>query len=205
MDLVETKILDLQWDIDRRLKEMKLDRDLLLEVRDIARNSSLNATPFHPANAAGTFGYQDGSWALRDKFVGSDWVVDRTDGVEAIKCDQLKIKVAFCNVDLACDSNQVPKPRSRKGAGAERASGAGLFDDLPHYAPKSSGQWALYYLMMDERGAVELTSPVVRAGSFVAATERLYLSEGEDEDVEISRDSGDGVANDFDPQIARKK
>lgn len=101
MERVETKIFNQPWDVDRRLQEMKLDRSLLLEVRDVARNASMNATPFHPANAAGTFGYQDGSWALRDRFVGDVWVVDRADGVEAIKCEDLKIKVAFCNVDAA--------------------------------------------------------------------------------------------------------
>jgi hypothetical protein len=206
MERVETKIFDQPWDVDRRLNEMKLDRALLLEVRDVARNASLNATPFHPANAAGTFGYQDGSWALRDRFVGDIWGVDRLDGVEAIGCEELRIKVAFCNVDLACNSFQMPKPRSRKGAGAERASGGGLFgDDLPQYAPKPSGTWALYYLMMDEKGAVELTRPVVKDGTFIAAVERLYLSKGDEEEYKIPSSNGDDIATKFDPQVARKK
>ena len=185
---------------------MKLDRALLLEVRDVARNASLNATAFHPANAAGTFGYQDGSWALRDRFVRDIWEVDRSEGVEAIRCEELKIKVAFSNVDVACNSFQMPKPRSRKGAGAERASGGGLFgDNLPQYAPKPLETWALYYLMMDEKGAVELTRPVVKDGTFVAAIERLYLSKGDDEEYKIPSSKGDDNATKFDPQVARKK
>jgi hypothetical protein len=204
MERVETKIFDQPWDIDRRLDEIKLDRALLLEVRDVACNASMNATPFHPVNAAGTFGYQDGSRALRDRFVGDVWSVDRADGVEAIKCEELRVRVAFCNVDVACSSFQMPKPRSRKGAGAERASGGGLFGDLPQYAPKPLDGWALYYLMMDERGAAELTRPVVRAGTFIAAIERIYLSQGDDEEYKIPSTGDDDSAAEFDPQVARK-
>jgi hypothetical protein len=204
MDRIATKVVEQDWDVTRRVAELKLKREPLLEVRDVARNSSLNATPFHPANAAGTFGYQDGSWALRDRFVGDDWVLDRTGGVEAIKCEEIKVRVAFCNVDVACNTAQAPKPRSRKGAGAELASGGGLFgDDLPHYAPMPSGEWALYYLMVDEKGAAELTRPVVKGGTFVGAVERIYLSRGDDEGIKIHLDD-DGVADDFDPQVARK-
>ncbi len=208
MDVVETKIFREPWGVDRRLKDLKLDRKRLLAVRDIAINSSMNATPFHPLNAAGTFAYQDGSWALREKFVvvGDEWEVDRSDGVEAIKCEALKLRVVFSNVDVACDSSQVPKPRSRKGAGAERASGTGLFGELPHYAPRPTGGWVLYYLMMDERGAVELTRPVVKGGTFIAAIERLYLSTGEEgEGDEVLRSDPDDIADNFDPQVARKK
>ncbi len=206
MDFIETRVLREPWDVDRRLNEIKLDRKRLLLVRDVAMNASGNATPFHPANAAGTFAYQDGSWSLRDQFVGDVWAIDRRDGIEAIKCDALKIIVAFSNVDLACDDLHEPKPRSRKGAGAERASCTGLFGDLPRFASKPTGEWALYYLMVDENGAAELTRPVVRGGTFTATIERLYLSKGGDEDGdEMLRDGSDDIVDDFDPQVARKK
>ena len=79
MPYVETKLVRDPWDADRRLKEMRLDMTKLLKVRDIARNSSANATPFHPLNAAGTFGYQDGSWAIRNEFVDEViWMFDRS-------------------------------------------------------------------------------------------------------------------------------
>lgn len=59
--------------------------------------------------------------------------------------------------------------------------------------------------MMDERGAVELTRPVVKAGTFIAAIERLYLSQGDDEEYKIPSTDGDGdIATEFDPQVARK-
>lgn len=204
MDIVKTAILRESWDVDRRLNEMRLTRKGLLVARDVAIHESFNATPFHPANSAGTFSYHHGTWAVRDQFVGKEWVEDRVDGIEAIRHEALKIKIAFCNVDLACDDNHSPKPRSKKGAGAERASGGGLFADLPQYAPRPTGNYALYYLMVDQKGATELTRPVLKGGTFVAMVERLYLSFGSDDDRALLVEKDTGPADNFDPQVVRK-
>ncbi|UQE01146.1 hypothetical protein [Bradyrhizobium japonicum] len=205
MDAVQTSILQEPWEIDPRLKELGLTKEGLLEARDAAVSESANATAFHAANAAGTYSYHGGTWALRDRFVGGDWVLDRADGVETIKNDKLKIKVAFSNVDLACNSFHVPKPRTKKGAGAERAIGADLFGgELPRYVTRESSEWRFYYLMVDQDGAAELTRPVVKGGTFIAAIERIYLSRGAGDDgITISDDTTD-VAVEFEPQIARK-
>jgi hypothetical protein len=204
MPLVETKIYRDQWDVVLRLSQMGLSRAKLLAAVAVAIHERSNATPFHPVNAAGTFAYQHGVWAIRNEFVGGMWVEDRTDGVEGIQNDTLKIKVAFSNVDLACEDDHVPKPRSNKGPGAERASGAMLFDDLPRYAPEPADGVALYYLMMDDAGASELTRPVVKAGKFRSPIERIYLSKGGSEEGDILLSNNDDVANDFDPQVARR-
>src|SRR5688572_2562752 len=153
MDFAQTVVRRKPWDISKRLSDLQLTLKGLLTVRDVALSESANATAFHPANAAGTFAYHHGTWSLRDQFVGKDWVEDRSDGIETIRNDALKIKVAFCNVDLACDDNHHPQARSRKGAGAERASGGFLFPDLPQFAPRQRGEFALYYFMVDENGA----------------------------------------------------
>lgn len=204
MDAVETKVLRDSWDVDRRLSEMQLSRDGLLVARDVAINESANATAFHPANAPGTFSYHHGTWALRDQNVGPDWVVDQADGIEAIRNEKLKIKVAFSNVDMACNDNHIPKPRSKKGAGAERASGADLFGNLPRFAPRPTDAYALYYLMVDSNGAAELTRPVVSGGTFTAAVERLYLSFGIDDDGAVITEDNSGPVDNFDPQVIRK-
>lgn len=204
MDIVKIAILRESWDVDRRLNEMRLTREGLLVVRDVAIHESFNATPFHPANSAGTFSYHHGTWALRDQFVGKEWVEDRVDGIETIRHEPLKIKIAFCNVDLACDDNHSPKPRSKKGAGTERASGGGLFADLPQYAPRLTGNYELYYLMVDQKGATELTRPVLKGGTFVAMVERLYLSFGSDDDRALLVEKDTGPADNFDPQVVRK-
>jgi hypothetical protein len=204
VDAIQTTILHEAWEIEPRLAELGLTKKGLLEVRDVALSEGANATAFHAANAAGTYAYHEATWALRDRFVGADWVLDRSDGVETIKNDKLKIKVAFSNVDQACNTFQIPKPRTKKGAGAERAVGADLFGGLPHYAPRQSDEWSFYYLMVDQNGAAELTRPVMRGGTFIAAIERIYLSSGGGNDeLEIS-DTTNDVAIEFEPQIARK-
>jgi hypothetical protein len=203
MDVVETRILRETWDVDRRLAEMGLTREGLLAIRDGAMNESANATPFHAANAAGTFSYHYGSWGLRNTYVSEEWEVDRSEGIEAILNARLMIKIAYSNVDLAGDDNHMPQPRSKKGAGAERATGS-LFDSLPQFSPRPSGGCALYYLMVDQDGAAELTRPVVKGGKFATAVERIHLSDGHDNDADPLRDMSDDGVTIFDPQIARK-
>jgi hypothetical protein len=204
MDTTETVVLKETWDVDRRLAELALTRTGLLKVRQIALAAGADATPFHPANAAGTLAYQHGTFALRDGFVGEHWQIHRPNGVEAIRNEKLNLSVVFANVDIACDDQVKPKPRSRKGAGAERACQGNLFLWLPEYAPAPAAGEATYYLMVDENGAAELTRPVVEDGTFTAYIERIYLSDGSDLDGEpLSIDDGE-IADDFDPQVVRK-
>ncbi len=204
MAVVETKVSREPWDVDRRLAELGLNREKLLLVRDVAISESANATPFHAANAAGTFAYHNGTWALRDQFVGDDWYVDRADGIEAIKSDATGIRIAYSNVDQAADDDHMPQPRTKKGAGAERAAGDLFAGFLPAYAPAPGPGPALYYLMVDEKGAAELTRPVVKNGRFTTAIERIFLSHGDDEDADaVIGDNSDAI-DDFDPQVARK-
>jgi hypothetical protein len=204
MDAVETIIRRDPWQIEPRLKELGLTREGLLEARDIAIHESANATPFHAANASGTYSYHGGTWALRNRFVGEDWTVDRSDGVETIRNETLKVLVAFSNVDLACETAHIPKPRTKKGAGAERAMSGGLFGNLPQYAPRQTGTREFFYLMVDADGAAELTRPVVRGGTFVAAIERIFLSYGDREDGNKLPANSDDTPMEFEPQVARK-
>ena len=202
--MIQTQVLRDPWDVDRRLSELHLPRKKLLNAVAVALHEAANATPYHCANAAGTFSYQHGTWALRDEFVGDEWRVDRADGVEAIWNEELRLRVIFSNVDIACNNDQMPKPRSRKGAGAERACIGNLFGDLPRYAPTPSGKEATYYLMVDERGAAELTRPVVTGGTFSAYIERLYLSDGDDAAGQRLPLDEDDALVDFDPRVARR-
>jgi hypothetical protein len=204
MDFIETRVFREPWDVDQRLDELELTRKGLLEARDVALNERANATDFHPSNSPGTFSYHHGTWALRDRFVGKRWAVDRSDGIEAIWNEDLKLKIVFCNVDLACEDDHIPKPRSEKGAGAERASGTPLFGSLPHYAPRPVEGSKLYYLMVDQNGAAELTRPVVSGGTFIGAVERIYLSSGDDGESAILAEDDTGPADNFDPQVVRK-
>jgi hypothetical protein len=207
---VEITVLRDPWEVEPRLKDLGLSLESLLTVVNMAIHAARNATPNHCANAAGTYAYQDGTFGLRDKFVGEnkDWAVDRTNGVEAIFNAKLKVSVIFSNVDIACNDQQLPRPRSAKGAGAERACvGNLLFGDgeLPRYAPTAPKGQATFYLMVDERGASELSRPVIKGRTFSAFIERIYLSGGGDgfEKAKLPLNADD-AANDFNPQVVRK-
>ena len=97
-----------------------------------------------------------------------------------------------------------PKPRSQKDAGAERASGPTLFGDLKSFALRPVGQWSLFYLMVDQKSAAELTRPVISSRTFTGAIERIFLTDGGDEEAFKSDDLTDGIADEFDPHVVRK-
>lgn len=206
MARIETRLLKEPWDVDRRLNELGLSRSGLLRARDVALNEAANVTLNHCANAAGTFSYQHGTWALRDEFSGPLWVADRADGVEAILNKAISTRVAYQNVDRACDDESPPAPRWEKGAGAERlCQGNSLFKNLPRFAPTPSAEGQMFYLMVAADGACELSRPIISGGAFTAYVERIYISDGGDfgERKLLPIDSDD-AATDFDPQITRK-
>lgn len=200
-----TRILREDWQVEPRLAQLKLTKRKLLSVRSKAVAAAADATPFHAANAAGTFSYHFGTFGLRDEFVGKVWKLDRSDGVEAIRNDEIKTKIVFANVDVAHDDKHDPKPRSPKGAGSERMCTGNLFPNLPRYAPASAEGWSIYYVMVDENGAVELSCPILKKGTFVDYIERIFLSDGSDIDGEAKLPLDDkDSATYFDPKVARK-
>ncbi|MFN3233312.1 MAG: hypothetical protein ACE363_14310 [Alphaproteobacteria bacterium] len=205
MNRIETVVRREAWDVARRLSEMGLDRQKFLNVRDVALSAMADATPFHPANAAGTFAYQHGTFALRSEFVGDEWVVDRNTSVEAIRNDNARLRVVYSNVDIACDDNQKPMPRSRKGAGSERICNGNLFPHLPEYVLGQDDEYETFFLMVDERGACELTKATIKGGSFSEWPERIYLADGADPfDGEAMPLDDEGPIDNFDPQVIRK-
>ncbi len=204
--IVETVKLFEIADVNARLGDMELALHTLLDVRDVAFAAAANATPFHAANAAGTFAYQDGTWALRDRHAGKNWRMDRTGGVESILNEAKGLRIIFANVDISCDDERDPKPRSPKGAGAERACQGNLFFglELPRYATVPDDKTATYYLMMDPRGAVELSRPVVKGRTFSSFIERIYLSHGHDIDRGIDALDDSDRVEEFNPLVVRK-
>jgi len=193
------------WEVNPRLLELLTSREKLLLVRDVAVSSAADATPFHCANAPGTFAYQNGTYALRDALIGThDWCLDRPDNVEAVRSETANILIAFANVDLACVDEHQPKPRSQKGSGSERTSQTSLFASLPQFAPIPNDRRALFYVMVDENGAVEFSRPIIKNKTFVNSIERNYLSDGGDEKP-FSRMFDSGDPDHFDPQVIRKR
>ena len=209
MPFAETKVLREDWEVGPRLTELRTNKEKLLRVRATAVGAAADATPFHPANAAGTLSYQHGTFSLRNEHVGeNEWASDRPNGVEAIKNATIRTRFVFANVDVACDDEREPKARSDKGVGAERLCAEnGLFDSLPRFANISEvndAGWTTYYLMVAPNGAAELSRAIVEDRRFAKFIERLYLSDGSDLDTEPKLLDSDECAEEFDPQVARK-
>ena len=209
MPFSETKICREDWEVGPRLAALLTEKKKLLRVRSTAVGAAADATPFHPANAAGTFSYQHGTFSLRNEHVGKDgWESDRPNGVEAIKNPAIRTRFAFANVDVACDDEHEPKARSDKGAGAERlCAGNGLFGYLPRFVAAdgvNDEEWTTYYLMVAPSGAAELSRAMVEYGRFTRFFERLYLSDGSDLDAEPKLLDNNDPVDEFDPQVARK-
>ena len=205
MENLSVKIWKDAEDVNARLRELALSREGLTRVRDEALAAAANTTPYHAANAAGTYAYQEGVRALRLVFVGEDWKPDRSNGVEFIRNDERRIRVGFANVDKSGDFTLSPKARSAKGAGTERACQGNLFEGIEEYVPVPDENWSTYYLMVDLDGSAELSRPIVAEGNFSQCVERIFISESGDFDPESIVFSGDNEpVNDFEPVVTRR-
>ncbi|EIZ77774.1 hypothetical protein WSK_3785 [Novosphingobium sp. Rr 2-17] len=200
------------WQIDdapAKLKSMDLERDKLIRAAAVAIGQANNVTRNFASNAWGTFAHHHGLAELRNQFVGPKWKIDRSEGIESIINDVKMLKVTFQNVDVAMGVND-PKPRSPKGAGAERACEgnlAPLFPDAPIYVPVVSDIYELWSLMVDETGNLELSRPVVQDKTFSICRERILIATADDwMGSDPAPSSGtDDVADDFDVNVSLKR
>ena len=200
IDYSETKILNEAEEVEWFLRELNLSVNGILAIRDAAYTHRVDASPLMALNAAGSLAYHFGVLELRQQFLGPYWDIDRIAGIEGISHTQRKIKVGFQNVDLACSTVTDPKPCSEKGAGAERECVGNLFEFSGVAAPKMVRAVAIhrmsYFVMVDERGAVEVSRPVIENGRFAGFLDRIFVSDGSD-----LRDFGLGLDGDAPPPI----
>lgn len=196
-----------------RVHALDLDPDLLFEVVKMAVSAAIDSTPDDPVNAPGTFSYIYGTRGLRQSFCGEVWLRDRSNSVESIFHPEKQLRVIFQNVDWAADPHRVPKPRSKKGAGSERAClGNQLRLDLPDPpAPADSDSDAgvmTFYLMVSHNGddvRAELSRPVVKDEKFVSFIERNFLIRGgEWNEIGIIDDGDDEGGYDLDIEVFRR-
>lgn len=194
-------------DAPAKLRSMGLDRDKLIRVGAVAIGQANNVTPNFATNAWGTLAHHYGLAELRNQFVGPTWKIDRSENIESIIDEANMRKVTFQNVDVAMAKSD-PKPRSPKGAGAERAceGNLGLFPDAPIYAPAMDEKYEVWSLMVDQAGNMEFSRPVVEGGTFTICRERIFLADTDDWLGPRPDDSGDvGIADDFEVEVSIKK
>ena len=201
MSLIETAIHQ-GLSMEQRLSELGLNRESLEKVAKVASGAKNDSTANDPANAPGTFSYIYGTRTLREEFVGEKWAIDQTESVEAIRNDELQIRVIFQNVDIACEADLTPRPRSRKGAGSERVCQGNMFPEFP--MPEENGH-ATYYLMLAQDGAFELSQPIVRGGKFDEFVERIFIATADSLDIDIADEQSTEAVNDLDIDVTRKR
>ena len=136
------------------------------------------------ANAPGTFAYHFGVLELRVQLIGDHWEICRDGGIKSVISPDKSMKVGYQNVDLACSRVKDPSPRSEKGPGAEREFQGNLFDFFNVAAPKAvrapKGGSVVFSVMVDDRGAVEVSRPIVEDGKFTGFIVRVFVSDGSD-------------------------
>lgn len=203
MPIFSTAIYDNTVSAELRLADFGLTIMQFLTIRDSARAAADDASPLMPLNAQGTLAYIHGVEALRGQILDSDWIIDRTLGVEAIINHELGIRIGYQNVDKACDPVFKPMPRSAKGVATERMCSAPLFDyygmnlevdkdRLPRDDVKDphSERVTTYFVMVGEDGSVELSSPIIENQRFADFRERIFIDRPEEDwDTQLEPDS----------------
>lgn len=204
-----TKIYIDDIDVDCRLAELGMSRQDIVDIRDVA--ASMHATgssPLFPANGAGQLAYQYGTRELRATFLKRGWVIDQSYGTNGVRHPDRKIIVLYQNVDVACRLSDLPQARSRKGAGSERLSQGSAFDLIEEVVPSThSGEGLdveVWYVMVAQDGAVEVTLALIKGGEFSEFIERIFVHDGSNFDALEEDGSSDDDAIDFDIKISRK-
>ena len=179
--------------------------DSLLKVRDVAcAKAAEGASPFFPLNGAGTLAFRYGTRELGAYLDTLGWVTHNAFGASGMRHPSTARLAYYQNVDVACDLARDPRPRTRKGTGAERRDQGVLWEDLPTAFPNQRAGSEVWYLMVAEDGAVELTRAVVRDGQFEQPFERIFVAGGGELDVVRQTGELPDDAVDFDVPVFRR-
>lgn len=193
---------------EARLTALGLSKDGILTIRDVAHGYRLDAGPLMAANAPGSLAYHFGVESMRQQYIGSIWRLDRDGGLEGIVNVNTGVKVCFQNIDVACDPLTEPKPISEKGAGAERACQGNLFAkagiSVPPKPTPIGARSAIYFVMVDQKGGVEVSRPIVAEKKFIDFVERIFVSDGSDFGKIELDETPPPPADDFDVTISRR-
>lgn len=210
-DHIEETIIDDPEEVRLFLEGNDLSVDGVLFVRDAAHIHMVDTSPLMALNAPGTLAYHYGLLETRVQFLGKGWEISRKGGIEAIFNADKKIKLAYQNVDLACMRATSPNPRTKKGSGAERECEANLFEYFDVPAPKlvqlPQDIVPVFCIMVDERGAVEVSRPVIEDEKFTGFIVRAFVSDGTDLGEQEVTPSGDlsAPADDFEVPVIRRQ
>ncbi len=176
-------VLAEEYEIVPRLAQLRLRRDLLLDVVSAAVGGRRNATGYHPLSAGGLLSWIEGTGQLRRIFVQRGWEVCRRDNIESIFNPEIGIKVVFQNAERAGDPLLEPLATSKKGAGSARAIELGQYELWPEEQAKkflevTASTWVLFVYSDGDDVRAELSFPkAINGEQFDGFHERILLVE----------------------------
>ncbi|MDO5622568.1 MAG: hypothetical protein Q4G24_13985 [Paracoccus sp. (in: a-proteobacteria)] len=174
---------------DARLEALGLTRASLLATADTALAAGRDVSPFALKMAPGMNRYLVGGESLRGEHVGDRWEPYRRGNLEGIISRDGQTIVYFQNA-ISCCQLHLPQPRSKRGPQSEKMSSINLFEatgiHLPHLIKgREMSCAAVYYLLVDDDGRVELSSMVIEGGFFTSYGERIILRADSDLDPAV--------------------
>ena len=206
MPTFNTVIVSTLVDVEKRLEDFGVTRQKILAIGRTARAYADDASPSMPLNAAGLLSYIHGVGELRQQLVGTNYIPDRTCGVESVVNRDRSLRIAFQNVDKSC-ADKPPLPRTEKGNGAAALSSPTLFEHAGVEAGPLIGVHdgvRTYYVMVGLDGSVELSCPFIKEGKYVAWLERIYIY-SPDGDWEAEPDTDSKPTEDFNIEVSFKE
>jgi hypothetical protein len=210
------------WDVDRRLRDFDLTRDVLIEIVKACVAARGDCTDNDPPAAPGWMSWSRGTRRARELLRPREWEKDDTNSFSTVVNHRRRIRVAVSNTD---DGTGVlyalPRNNSRKGTASERAIGQNgtlpLFPDLPvSMAPPKpqtlqavpTGEYATWYLCVyaeDDAVRAELSLPIDIEGGFLKDFRERIIFLGPDDWGQVDLTGpDDDLGPDFEINVVRK-
>lgn len=166
-----------EFEAKSRLKSLDITLEQIPTIAKQAIGERYRAVANHPKNAPGQFAYLEGVKSMRDLLVdGTKWHKLSENNLELIENRDKKIRLAYQNVDYACNKFNDPQPLSKKGSASARAVSSNqlaLFGEDDESAKSST-----WFICVSEKDGVinaELCLPKsISSGLFDGFHERIF-------------------------------
>jgi hypothetical protein len=206
--------------VDRRLRELGLSREGLIEVVLAAVTARNSCTENDPSSAPGWMSWKEGSRRLREVFRPDGFIKSNDDGVPWLVDPKNGTRFCVANTDEASGvPGRGPQQRSKKGPATDRAvmrNSAPLFEfsgiEEPSLSksltrqPFTTQSWYLCIFAEGETVRAELALPVgMSDGFFDGFLERIVIVGTGDEPFKVRVSLPDAPEDDvFDIPVSRK-
>lgn len=205
------------WDVDRRLQELGLERESLLEVVRASVAACGGCTDNDPPTARGWESWRWGVRRFREVLCPKGWDKDDTGGFSTVVNHEKRIRLAIINTDDGTGLlDRIPQNRSRKGPTSEQAATInqqllpGI--DWPRIVAGKSvimtreySTWHLCVYIEGDRVRAELSLlNEFESGYFTDCHERIILLKDGDWETLDFGDNSDGFSPEFDIEVRRK-